>query len=61
MTLLLFDNEFLISCLHQVFDGMVVGDNELAEAREKHMGRLTRDMLEEFMGINAFKNITVRK
>ncbi|KAH7351878.1 hypothetical protein KP509_19G018500 [Ceratopteris richardii] len=43
----------------KVLDGILVSDKELFDARERHMGRLTRDMLEEFLGRTNFSDMTV--
>lgn len=49
-----------VAPLTQVLDGKNVDNNELAEARHKYLGRLTRDVLEECLGHNHFSQMKVQ-
>ncbi|XP_024522912.1 leucine-rich repeat-containing protein 9 [Selaginella moellendorffii] len=42
-----------------VLDGRIVTSSEVAQAREKHIGRLTRESLEERLGRSSFNGVEV--
>ncbi|EFJ09698.1 flagellar associated protein 234 [Selaginella moellendorffii] len=43
----------------KVLDGRIVTSSEVAQAREKHIGRLTRESLEERLGRSSFNGVEV--